>query len=501
MKKNIVVVIVVLVLISIAVFSFLEYRKAHSRIDFITAEVDRGSIVNEVTSTGELQPVTKVEIGSQVSGKIIALYVDFNSKVRKGQPIAEIDTSIYQSKVTSSTASLQQAQADLDEAHANYENALLNVRVSETDIKTSLADVKNAEASLSKAKSSLASAMADIDSSAANMKNSHAQMNRYNELYKNNYVSLTDRDKNETQYLVDKANYESAKAKYKSAQDSVDASQAQLTQSRSKLQSAEVKKISAEAQALSSKAKIDSAAARKKSAQASLDEASINLGYCTITSPIDGVVISKDVEVGQTVQASFQTPKLLTLAKDLRQMQITANVDEADINKVQLGQGATFSIEAYTNELFEGKVVQVRASSKSTQGVVTYGTIIKTENTGNKFKPGMTATVNIVTSKKVDVIRIPTKVLRFKPESIPNFPYPPGYRKNDRKPLKDKYLRELWVLRSGNRPEPVEVELGLSERKYVEMLSGPLKEGDKLIAGTAASLGTAASKGTTGSAK
>ncbi|RQW80323.1 MAG: HlyD family efflux transporter periplasmic adaptor subunit, partial [Geobacter sp.] len=190
--------------------------------------------------------------------------------------------------------------------------------------------------------------------------------------------------------------------------------------------------------------------------------------------------------------ASFQTPKLLTLAKDLRQMQITANVDEADIDKVKLGQSATFSIEAYTDEIFEGKVVQVRASTKSTQGVVTYGTIIRTENTGNKFKPGMTATVKIVTGKKDNVIRVPTRVLRFKPESIPNFPYPPGYKKYGKKAVKGgQYLRELWVLRKGNKPEPVEVELGLSERKYVEMVSGPLKEGDLLIAGTSATTGAA----------
>lgn len=496
MKKKIIIVSAVLIVIVMAAFGVFEYQKAHKKIDFITAEVDRGSIVNEVTSTGELQPVTKVEIGSQVSGKIIALYVDFNSKVRKGQAIAEIDTSIYQSKVTSSNADLQQAQANFAEARANYSNALINVKLAETDIETSRADVKNSQASLNKARSGLASAKADIDSAAANMKNSLAQQNRYNELFKKNYVSQTDRDKMETQYLVDKANFESSQAKYKSAFDSVDSAQAQLAQANSKLNSSQVKKISSEAQADSSKAKIDSALARIKSVQASLNEANINLGYCTITSPIDGVVVSKDVEVGQTVQASFQTPKLLTLAKDLRQMQITANVDEADINRVKLGQGATFSIEAYTNEVFEGKVVQVRASSKSTQGVVTYGTIIKTENIGNKFKPGMTATINIVTTKKDDVIRVPTKVLRFKPESIPNFPYPPGYKKNGKKPVKGEYIRELWVLRNGNRPEPVEVELGLSERKYVEMISGPLKEGDLLIAGTAASMGAAATKGT-----
>ncbi len=491
MKKKIILIISVVILVSAAAFYIYQYRKAHDSMNFTTVEVDRGSIVNEVTSTGELQPVTKVEIGSQVSGKIISLSVDFNSEVRKGQAIAEIDTSLYQSKVTSSTADLQQAKANLDGARADYSNALINIRLAVTDIETSRADVKNAQASLNKAKSGLVSARADIDSAAANMKNSLAQQNRYNELYKKNYVSQTDRDKMETQYLVDKANHESAKARYKSASDSVEVAQAQLTQANSKLQSVEVKKISAETQAKSSRTKIDSATARMKSAQAGLNEANINLGYCTITSPIDGVVISKDVEVGQTVQASFQTPKLLTLAKDLRQMQITANVDEADIDKVKLGQGATFSIESYTNEVFEGKVKQVRSSSKSTQGVVTYGTIIRTENTSNKFKPGMTATVKIVTGKKDNVIRIPTRVLRFRPESIPNFPYPPGYKKYDKKPTKGLYTRELWVLRNGNRPEPVEVELGLTEKRYIEMISGPLKEGDRLISGISTATGAA----------
>lgn len=493
MKKKLLWIAVILILTGIAAFSIYEYTKMHDKIEFITAEVDKGPILSEVTSTGELQPVTKVEIGSQVSGKIISLYVDFNSRVKKGQPIAEIDTSIYQSKVTSSTATMQQARADLAEAQANYSNALINVKIAGTDIGTALADVKNAEASLKKARSNLASSRADIESAIAKMKNSRAQQNRYNELYKKNYVSQTDRDKMETDYLVDKANYESSQAQYKSAADSVEVAQAQLAQAQSKLRSAEGKKISAEAQANAGKAKIESAAAREKSAEASLNEASINLGYCTITSPIDGVVVSKDVEVGQTVQASFQTPKLLTLAKDLRQMQITANVDEADINRVKLGQTATFSIESYTDEVFEGKVSQIRASSKSAQGVVTYGTIIRTENSANKFKPGMTATVNIVTGKRENVIRVPTKVLRFRPESVPNFPYPPGYKKGAKAPAKGRYIRELWVLRSGNKPEPVTVELGLSERRYVEMLSGPLKEGDKLIAGTATPAGTAKS--------
>jgi HlyD family secretion protein len=492
MKKKLTLLIVLLVVIVIAACCIYGYRKTHDKIAFNTADVDRGSIVNEVTSTGELQPVTKVEIGSQVSGKIISLYVDYNSRVKKGQAIAEIDTALYQSKVTSSSADLQQARANIAEAQANYSNALINIRLAQSDIETARADVRNAQASLNKAKSSQMASKADIESAAAKMKNSLAQQNRYNELFKKNYVSQTDRDKMETDYLVDKANYESALANYKSASDSVEVAGAQLTQSTTKLHSAEVKKVSYEAQALANKAQIDSALAREKSAQSGLNEASINLGYCTITSPIDGVVISKDVEVGQTVQASFQTPKLLTLAKDLRQMQITANVDEADIDKVKLGQVATFTIEAYTNEIFEGKVVQVRSSSKSNQGVVTYGTIVRTENTGNKFKPGMTATVKIVTGKKDDVIRIPTKVLRFKPESIPNFPYPKGYKKGERKPVKGQYARELWVLRSGDRPEPVEVELGLSERKYVEMVSGPLKEGDRLIAGPAATTGATA---------
>jgi HlyD family secretion protein len=493
MKKNAFLLIIIVILIATAAVVIFNYRKAHAKIDYITAVVDRGTIENIVTSTGELQPVTKVEIGSQVSGKIISLYVDYNTRVRKGQAIAEIDTSLYQSKVNSSSADLQQARANYAEAEANYRNALINVKLAETDIETAMAEVKNSEASLNKAKSGERSSRADIDSAAAKMKNSQAQMSRYLELYKNNYVSQTDRDKMETDYLMDKASHESMLAKYRSSHDGVESAQAQLAQARSKLQSAQVKKISSEVQAASSQAKIDSALARQKSAQSGLNEARINLNYCTITSPIDGVVISKDVEVGQTVQASFQTPKLLTLAKDLSKMQITANVDEADIDKVRLGQAATFSIEAYSSEIFEGKVVQVRSSSKSTQGVVTYGTIVRTENKDNKFKPGMTATVSIVTSRKENVLRIPTRVLRFKPESITGFPYPKDYKKeNGRTDKPTPTTKEIWVLRSGNRPEPVIVNLGLSERKFVQVLGDTLKEGDKLIIGSSGTAGAAA---------
>lgn len=493
MKKKYIIMIVVLIAVIIIFAVISNAAKMKNKIEFLTEKVTKGSITNDVSTTGELQPVTKVDIGSQVSGKIIALYVDYNSRVKKDQAIALIDTSIYKSKVTSATADLQQAEANLSQAKASYENAVINITVAEHDIKTATTEVKKARISIRQAMEDEISKKADIDSSIAKMNNSYAQQNRYRALYTKNYASQTDKEKMETDYAVDKANHKSALAKHKNALESIDSAKTSLDQALSKLKTAEAKKAAQQALALSSKAQVDSAEAKMESARAILNEAQINLDYCTIRSPINGIVISKEVEAGQTVQASFQTPKLLTIAQDLKKMQINADVDEADIAIVKIGQEATFTIEAYQQEIFKGKVSQIR-SSKSNQGVITYQVIIKTDNSKLKLKPGMTATVNIHTNKVDDVIKVPAAAIRFKPDSITNFPYPKGYKKNDTTNDSDKDIHEVWMLGKNKKPEPVKIQTGLGSKKYIEMKSGPLKEGDLLI--TASKNQTTAPEGT-----
>ncbi|MDQ7823305.1 MAG: efflux RND transporter periplasmic adaptor subunit [Candidatus Eremiobacteraeota bacterium] len=487
MKKKLIILVVVLFLGAAAYFIISQMNKSKGKIEYLTAKVTKGSIITQVSTTGELQPVTKVDIGAQVSGKITALYVDYNSRVKKGQPIAMIDTSIYRSKVTLGTADLRQAQANYSQALSGYENALLNVTVASHEIETARSDVKSSEIAILKARDEERSKKAEVESAQAKMKNSLAQQNRYRALYAKNYTSQTDKEKMETDYSMDKASYDASQARYKNALDSIDSAKASLELSLSKFRTQEAKKLSQEAQAASSKAQAESAAAKVQSAQAALKESQINLDYCTIRSPIDGIVISKEVEAGQTVQASFQTPKLLTIARDLRQMQINADVDEADIARVKLGQKVQFTVEAYQFENFSGKVFQVR-SSKSNQGVVTYQVIIRTDNRDLKLKPGMTATVNIHTSQVDDVIKVPASALRFKPDSIANFPYPAGYVKKSQEAAQEgekggKTSREVWVLGSDNKPRPEKIELGQGDRKFVEMTAGSLKEGDSLITG------------------
>ncbi len=486
MKNLIKIVIILLIIAGIAFFVMQKVKKSKDKISFITENVQKGEIIEQIPTTGELQPLTKVEIGAQVSGTILSMSVDYNDKVKEGQSIVIIDPSIYQSKVTSARAQLQEALADLAQAEANYTNSILNARSSQTEVDTAVLDVKNSDTSLKKARNDEMVNIANIRSSQAKVIKAKADKKRYEELYAQDFVAATDKETYVTDYEMDKADLEAKKAQWKSSVHSVESAKIQVAQAYSKLNTAKAKSEADAAAALSYKALIDSANAKVQSARANLEQEQINLTYCTIKSPIDGIVISKDMEVGQTVQASFEAPKILTLAKDLKQMQIFANVDEADIANVKDGLNATFTVEAYPNDKFKGKVTQVRLSSKTDQGVVTYQVIIKTDNPSLKLKPGMTATVSIEIQKKDNVIKIPNKAILFSPDSVTNFPYPKGYNKESPEMQKatdsSNKLLEVWVLKDG-KPEPVLLEAGIRGSEYFEMKKGSVNEGDSLITG------------------
>jgi HlyD family secretion protein len=425
-KKKIIFGIVAVVVVAGAILGWSVLRdNKNGVIKYKQEALTKGDIEALVVTSGTLNPVTTVEVGSQVSGKISNIFVDFNSHVKKGEILAELDSSILEQRV-------QQNQA-------NYQSAV---------------------ASLEKAKVTLT--------------NLRRQYERSLSLFDKNLISFEEKD-------IAEANYLGAKADLQRAEASVEQAKSQLESSK------------------------------------------VDLGYAIIRSPIDGVVISRDVNVGQTVQASFQAPKLFEIANDLSKMQVECSVDEADIGKVKEGQQARFTVDAFPEDIFRGVVRQVRYSPTVTQNVVTYTTIVDVDNPALKLRPGMTATISIITGEAKDVIRIPNAALRFTPN------LPPEEMAKIMKSVQEKILAKrkaegqapgqeasgqpqqraqgapgggprmnfaqgggtrtgrrpsmVWYLDKSGKLEVAFIRPGVTDNTYTEMLRGDLKEGQEIIVG------------------
>lgn len=351
-------------LITLAVV-FVILLSGSKKTEFKTVKVQRGDIVQTVTATGNVNPVTTILVGTRVSGTIVALYADYNSIVKKGQLIAQIDPTPFENE-------LKQAEADLYNAKSNLFKADITLKDAERTFK------------------------------------------RKQELFKRDLIARSELDDAETAYNTARAQYEIALAQVKKA-------------------------------------------------EAGLRQAKTNLGYTRIVSPVNGVVIAKNVEVGQTVAASFQTPTLFTIAPDLTKMQVDTNVDEADISKIKNGMEATFTVDAYPDRKFKGVVSQIRLSPTVTQNVVTYDVVIAVDNSHLLLKPGMTANVTFVTEERKNVLKIPNAALRFR---MPNTT-----------PLKEQ---GVWVLREG-KPVRVKIKTGISDGEWSEVVEGDIREGDSVI--------------------
>src|SRR5437868_1015552 len=371
------VVVVGIILLIVAAFFFRRCDNSRA-IQFQTAAVTRGPITQAVTATGTLNPVVNVQVGSQVSGNIQKLFVDFNSKVKAGDVVAQIDPALFKATVT-------QAEGDLASAQAALELAKINaVR---------------------------------------------------------------------TQALV---------AKQNSSQQDLDQAMANLHQAEANL----------------------------KIKQGALDKAKADLDHCTITSPVDGEVISRSVDVGQTVAASLQAPVIFTIANDLTKMQIDANVAEADVGVVAVDQQIDFSVDAFPARTFHGKVVQVRNAPITVQNVVTYDTVIGVNNADLKLKPGMTANVSIVIAHRDDVVQLKNAALRYRPpdaataEQPKSTSSPSGQRPTGARERRAE--RTVYVLSYG-RPNPVQIKTGISDGIMTEVTEG-LKEGDRVVTAELTSL-------------
>lgn len=418
MKKKLIYISTALIIIIVALY-FLVIRDSSEEIKYRTEKVGRGDVVVQVRATGTVNPVTTVQVGSQVSGTISKIYVDFNSQVTAGQIIAQIDSTFLAASVKESEANMERVQAQVNEARR--------------------------------------------------------AMKRVQELFNKNLVSQAEMD-------VAQTNYETSLAQLKQA-------------------------------------------------QASLDRAKVNLRYSIIRSPINGVVISRDVDVGQTVAASLQAPKLFVIAHDLKKMQVEANVDEADIGNIEVGQDVTFTVDAHPNREFKGKVTQVRLSPQNIQNVVTYTVIIEVPNPDLKLMPGMTATVSILVTEKTDVLRVPALALRFQPPaevlekiekeiaekfksrdttgnggkssdsvsyasseprmrsfgggggSMPGSGMSSSFARGEGRRGGMRQIQRVWVLDENKNLKPIPIRTGISDNRFVEVKGGPLKEGDEIVVG------------------
>lgn len=497
-----------LIIIIVAAIAFVVWGRTQQekkKLNFETEKLERGTIVSTVNTTGTVNAVTTVDIGCQVSGKIIKLYVDYNSTVKKGMLLAQIDPLVYQAQADEANANLLSARATNANSQAQYQNALSKVREFQSSEKNSAAQVEVAKANLAGARNNEKSALANLKKAEAQLQNDLVEFNRSQELMKKDFISRSEMDAAETKYKVSLASVDVARSGYNQASSSVLSAQMQRDGAMANLESSKIAQESQKALVRAVAAQVKQSAAQILNAESKLKGAMINLGYTNIYSPINGVVVSRSVDVGQTVAASFTAPKLFSLAKDLRDMEVYANVDEADIGNVKESMNATFTVDAYQTEKFIGKVKQVRKASTLDQGVVKYQVVISAGNPDLKLMPGMTANVTITSETKSDCLMIPNGAVRFRPDSVSNFPYPPDYQngkngKNGRNGKNGKGNKDskqapegeierfstVWIFMGEHMVRPERIITGITDGKYTEMKKGSLKEGDTVITGVQA---------------
>lgn len=399
-----VVLIGVFALILISYFIW-HSKNSQPKIQYHTEEAKRGTITVSVSATGNIQPTNQVDVGSELSGTVEAVFVDDNDHVRKGQQLARLDTSKLQDQIVKSQAALADSKAKVSQTHATVQESKANLDRLRKVLQLSGGKVPSA---------------AELDAAKA---------------------------------ALDRANADEASAR----------------------------------------AAVNEAVAQLKSDQT-------NLSKATIHSPIDGVVLTRNVEPGQTVAASLQAPVLFTLAENLAQMELEVEVDEADVGQVRNGQPATFNVDAYPNRRYGATVTLVSYGSKTTEGVVSYPTRLSVNNDDLSLRPGMTATAQIKTALREDVLLVPNAALRFSPVStipgaapgsdggtlvqklMPRAPRGFGGRNRQNPGFSNKKSRnqQVWTLKDG-KPVPIPIEIGLSDGRMTEVTAGQLKEGMQII--------------------
>ncbi len=456
--------IVVLILAAVIILGFAVRRQKASGGEFFTSVAEAGPLRNVVNATGVVQTVVTVQVGSQVSGQVEELYADYNSVVKHNQLLAKLDPRNFQAQLENSEAAVASADA--------------HVQSAEAELKTQAAN--------------LASAKANLEAARVTRDNTAVVFQRNAELTKEGVVSKND-------YDTAKANADSSVAKYDQAQAAV---------------------AQAEAQSRSASAGLQQAKAQLQQAEADLNRAKLNLEYCSIYSPVDGVVISRNIDVGQTIAASLQSPTLFTIANDLTRMQVNANVDEADIGNISDQADVRFTVDAFPNDFFKGQISEIRLNPQTVQNVVTYSVIIGIDNPDLKLKPGMTANIAITVDQRDRVLKVSNAALRYAPPGVQREQSTPGdyTQAPEKQPARSSKVREgaepaaaplapgqkwnpsekikmvppkriaqrpgvVYVLDAQQKPEARQVMLGITDGSQTEIVSGELNAGDAVIIG------------------
>ena len=409
-------------------------------LQYRTATVEHGDINVAVSATGNPNAVVTVQVGTQVSGVILALFADFNTKVTKGQLIARIEPAPFQAKV-------DQAQANLDASRAAVANAQ--------------AVIQQAMAGIQAANSSLAAAQANVVKGEAVAEDAKVKVDRRVIMVKQGADSKEDLETAQTTYQSAVADNSALMAQQHAAEDSVKVAQAQLKVANSLLAASQ---------------------AQVKQFTAALQSTQLDLDHTKIAAPVDGVVVSRNVDVGQTVAASLSAPTLFLIAQDLTKMQVDTNVSEADVGRVRVDQPATFTVDAYPGQVFTGNVTSIRKAPINVANVITYDAVIGVSNPDLKLFPGMTADVKILVNQRVNVLKVSNAALRYHPASATPAPAAStGSRKGG------ALEKAVWILDPDNKPSRVVLTTGETDGTNSEVLTGSLKDGDNAIVAELAS--------------
>ncbi|HLW97035.1 MAG TPA: efflux RND transporter periplasmic adaptor subunit [Candidatus Acidoferrales bacterium] len=408
--------------------SYYYYRGRTPEIKYTMANVRRGSITAVVQATGTVNPLTTVPVGSFISGTVLYVFADFNTRVHAGQVLAQLDPAPYEAAYTT--------------AKGNYDNQIANE--------------KNAEANIVSLQANIDSDIANVNKLKAAADYARVDAKRVHDLA---LAGISTRDQDDL-----------ATSSTAQADASVAAGQAQLNQARAQLNQA--------------KAQAEQAKAQVESAQGNLDNAITNLNYSTITSPIDGIVVQRSITVGQSVAASLQAPNVFTIAQDLKRMQLYAATDESDTGNIHVGAEVTFQVDAFPAEQFHGRVSTVRLNATTVQNVVTYSTIIDFDNPDEKLLPGETAYVTIPTGQAENVVMIPNAALSYVPD-MPFAELRTFYQDNKiPRPAYTSHLggmQVVWTRTPDGKLKPLAVKTGITDYVNTQMITGDLKEGDQLI--------------------
>lgn len=406
---------IALVAVAVATAGYVVTAGRAQSAKYRMARVDRGPLVSTVSATGTLNAVTTVQVGSQVSGQIKELLVDFNSPVRKGRLIARLAPEIFQAKLNAARADLEATQAAVLNQRANVEKVRADVENVRAAGVTAEANVERTRAEVENARALIASAHAAVARESATLANARRELERRVDLLGRELISQSEKDQAQTGFDTAQAQLEAARAQQRAGQAALRSAHAQLAATESQAKAAQAQLVSAQAALRVADAQLQSAEATVRQKQAALDQARVDLEHTEIRAPVDGVVVSRTVDVGQTVAASLQAPTLFTIAQDLTRMQVEAAVDEADIGRLREGMAATFTVDAFPGQSFRGQIVQIRKAPQVVQNVVAYTTVIAVSNPDGTLMPGMTANVRIHVDRRDDVLRVPNAALRFRP--------------------------------------------------------------------------------------